>query len=70
MSDIIRGEPIPQRDEITDKLKMLTPGDAHDFPLTPNPRARRNAIYVAARRMTIRVTVRKMSNKFRVWRVA
>lgn len=70
MSEIIRGEPIPKPDELINKLRELSPGDAHDFPLTTNLRARRNAIYVTARRLEIRVTVRRMPNKFRVWRVA
>lgn len=70
MSEVLKGQPIPTRDVLSDKLAELAVGDARDFPLSDNARARRNAIYMAAKRLEIVVTVRKLPEYYRVWRTA
>lgn len=59
MSNIITGVPFPAKraPNITSTLRRMAVGDFVAFPRTGNPRARRNALYQAASRLGIKVTV-------------
>lgn len=81
MSEIISGVPMPAPRSpvgMTDRLRKMQRGDFTAFPRTGNPRARRNALYQAASRLGIKITVsdcppleghENVDNLFGVWRV-
>ena len=80
MSDIKSGVPFPSKRSanITSTLRLMNVGEFVPFARTSNPRARRNALYLAARRLGIKVTISECPplesnpnpvNLFGVWRV-